>query len=84
MRARNASFMRTSNPTFNENRWAQTRVAPGQGTMTVQGTVNKTVMTLLAILVGYTFTTFNEVLYRTQDPTAAGGQHADLGGDADS
>ncbi|HBU48557.1 MAG TPA: hypothetical protein DEB46_09615 [Myxococcales bacterium] len=67
--------MRTSNPTFNENRWAQTRVAPGQGTMTVQGTVNKTgIMTLLAILgAGYTFTTFNEVLYRTQDPTAAFG-----------
>ena len=72
---RTRSFMRTSNPTFNEDRWARTQVAPGQGTMTVQGTVTKTgIMTLFAFIsAGYTFSTFNDVLYQTGDAAAAFG-----------
>ncbi len=70
---RSRSFMRTSNPTFNESRWAPAALAPGQEAMTVQGTASKTGILVLLALFGasYTFNTFLETLRFTQDYNAA-------------
>lgn len=72
---RSSSFMRTSNPTFNESRWSPTAIAPGQATMTAQGTATKTGILVLLALVGasYTFNIFMETLRSTGDYGAAFG-----------